>query len=61
MSKKLLIILGVVVAATMGVVIITQPGLKKGDRVALSGIAGQESVYFHIQLGSAEQVANLYV
>ena len=58
MSKKSLIILGAVVAAIMGVVIITQPGLKKGDRVALSGIAGQESVYFRIQLGSAAQVVN---
>ena len=62
MSKKLLIILGVVVAATIGVVIITQPGLKKGgDRVPslipLSGIEGQESVYFRIQLSSAGQVA----
>jgi len=59
MSKKLLIILGAFVAATIGVVIITQPGLKKGgDRVALSGIEGQPSVYFRVQLKGAAQVAD---
>jgi|WetSurSiteA1Bulk_404760.scaffolds.fasta_scaffold00404_7 hypothetical protein len=58
MSKKVLIILGIMVAATMGVVIITQPGLKKGDRVALPGIAGQESVYYRVQLKGTAQVAD---
>ena len=63
MSKKLLIILGAVVAATIGVVIITQPGLKKGgDRVPglipLSGIEGQPSVYLRVQLKGFSNVAH---
>ena len=58
MSKKVLIIIGIIVAATMGVVIITQPGLKKGTRIALSSIEGQKSVYYRVQLNSATQVAD---
>jgi len=55
MKNKVLIILGFVVATTLGVVIFTKPG---GQRIQLPGIVGQQSVYYHVQLKGATQVAN---
>ena len=60
MSKKVLIIIGIMIAATLGVVLVLQPGqgLKKGDRLQLPGIEGQQSVYYRVQLKGAAQVAD---
>ena len=58
--KKVLFILGIVVAATLGVVLIVQPGknMKKGQRIQLPGIQGQTTEYYRID-GMKTDIVNM--
>jgi hypothetical protein len=59
--KKKVFVLSVLIVAVAAIVFIIKPPelkLKKGDRVLLSGIAGDSTEYYRIQLSGAQQIAN---
>ena len=56
MRKKVLVFLGLMIAAALVVVLVIHPG-QKSQSIQLPGIAGQQTEYYRLQLSGVQQAA----